>query len=283
MADYDEPGGVTVIKFRYNAIDDGDVTVSTLFAANGYKQYGAASVISDNMGQLYYRNDSNTIFAIRKCKELKLGTVSGFKITSASGKYTVKYNKVKNATRYRLLYRVNEKGSFKKVFTTKNKYVIKVKSPSVISVKVRPEHIDAAKTVYGTYNSLVTKYYATSKIKKLTGGENKFTVQFNKVKICDGYQIQYSTVKSMKYAPSVTKKGYSKTKYTISSLVGGRTYYVRVRSYKVVNQTKKNGKWVGGTTLYGKWSSKKKVKVKSAAVTGQTTYGQSTSSSVVNR
>ena len=275
VADYEEPGGVTVIKFRSNAIDDGDVTASTLFAANGYEQYGAASLISDNMGQLYYRNDSNTIFAIRKCAELKLGAVTGFKITPAKGKYTIKYKKTKNATKYRILYRVNEKGSFKRVDTKKLKYVVKVKSPSVITVKVRPEHIDAAKKVYGSYNTPVTVLYSTSSIKKLTAGTNSFTVQFNKVKISDGYQIQYSTVKSMKYAPSVTRKGYSKTKQTVTGLVGGRTYYVRVRAYKVVNQTKVNGKWTGGTTLYGKWSSKKKVKVKSSSIyTGQSSYQQ---------
>ena len=270
MASYDLPGDVTVIKFKNDvkpeqAKDENYVKVSQLFAANGYSEYGACSLIADEYGQLYYKNDSQSIFAIGKCDEMKLGKVSGFKLTASSGKYTIKFNKVKNATRYRIVYRINETGSYKYKYTTKTSYTIKKKSPSVITVKVRPEHIDAAKKVYGTYNTPVTKFYATSKISKLTGGKACFTVKFNKVKIADGYEIQYSSAKSMKYAPKATKTGASKVQYKISNLVGGKTYYVRVRAYKIVNQTKSNGKWVGGTKQYGKWSSKKKVKVKAGA------------------
>ncbi|MCC8107038.1 MAG: hypothetical protein LIO99_13740 [Clostridiales bacterium] len=51
-----------------------------------------------------------------------------------------------------------------------------------------------------------------------------------------------------------TKKvsGASKTSVKLSGLKKGKTYYVRIRTYKKVN----------GKTYYSAWSSKKTVKIK---------------------
>ncbi len=65
---------------------------------------------------------------------------------------------------------------------------------------------------------------------------------------CDGYQLQWSTKKNFKGAKKITtlqKSGY------IGKLKKGKTYYVRARVYKVIS----------GRYVYGKWSSKKKVKL----------------------
>jgi hypothetical protein len=45
---------------------------------------------------------------------------------------------------------------------------------------------------------------------------------------------------------------------TIKNLKKGKTYYFRIRTYSLVTN-KENGK---ETTVYGKWSGKKKVKIK---------------------
>ncbi len=286
MAGYDIPGDVTVIKFKNDTSEGSlgtDVKVSQLFAANGYEEYGACSVIADRYGQLYYKNDSQTIFAIGKCSELKLSKPS-MKLTAEKGKITATWGKVKNATGYRLLYRLNEKGSFKRVDLkkTKTKYVIKgLKNGAVAEVKMRAEHTDAAKKVNGSYTDVKTVYAAKSTIKKLSGGKGYFTIQYDKHKIADGYQVQYALKKSMSGAGSFAIKGASKTKYKKTGVTGGKTYYVRVRSYKVVNQKKVNGKWTGGTIRYGKWSSKKKVKVKAVPAPAYTPY--SPYSSTTNR
>ncbi|MCD7715739.1 MAG: hypothetical protein LUI39_04720 [Lachnospiraceae bacterium] len=46
--------------------------------------------------------------------------------------------------------------------------------------------------------------------------------------------------------------GASKVSKTLSGLKKGKTYYVRIRTYKKVN----------GNTYYSAWSSKKTVKIK---------------------
>ena len=76
-------------------------------------------------------------------------------------------------------------------------------------------------------------------------------VTYSKVAGVTGYQVTYST--SSKFTKATTKsvnvKGTSKT---ISKLTKGKTYYVKVRTYKTVGKTK----------FYSGYSAVKKVKVK---------------------
>ena len=77
----------------------------------------------------------------------------------------------------------------------------------------------------------------------------KLVVRWNAVKDVKGYQLQYALNKKFKKKKSVQTK---KTKYTIKKLKKKKTYYIRVRAYKM------NGK----KKVYGKWSTVKKVKIK---------------------
>ena len=90
------------------------------------------------------------------------------------------------------------------------------------------------------------------KLKSVKKGKKSFTATWKKVKGVDGYQIQYSLKKNMKKSKSKTVKGSKKTKVTVKKLKKGKKYYVRVRTYKIIN----------GNKVYGKWSAKKTVKVK---------------------
>lgn len=85
------------------------------------------------------------------------------------------------------------------------------------------------------------------KLKKT--GSNKLKLSYKKVKDAKGYQISYSTNKHFAKAKKLIIK---KNKYTIKKLEKGRTYYIRVRAYKL-NGSKK---------VYGKWSSTRKIKVR---------------------
>ena len=77
----------------------------------------------------------------------------------------------------------------------------------------------------------------------------KLVVRWNAVKDVKGYQLQYALNKKFKKKKSVQTK---KTKYIIKKLKKKKTYYIRVRAYKM------NGK----KKVYGKWSMVKKVKIK---------------------
>ena len=101
-------------------------------------------------------------------------------------------------------------------------------------------------------SSKTVKVKAPSKV-KLTSAKNgkgkKLTVKWKKVTGAKGYQLQYAMNKKFKKKKSVQTK---KTKYTIKKLKKKKTYYIRVRAYKM------NGK----KKVYGKWSTVKKVKIK---------------------
>jgi uncharacterized protein YkwD len=67
-----------------------------------------------------------------------------------------------------------------------------------------------------------------------------------------GYQVVYSTSSAFKSAKSVTVTSNSTVTKTISSLTKGKTYYVKVRSYKTI----------GGKKVYGAYSTVKKITCK---------------------
>ena len=99
------------------------------------------------------------------------------------------------------------------------------------------------------YNKKSKKVQITSvKSKK----KRTATVKWKKQKNCDGYQIVYSRKKNFKNKKSVYVKGKGKKTYTIKKLARKKTYYVKMRTYKVIN----------GKKAYGKWSKVHRVKVK---------------------
>ena len=76
----------------------------------------------------------------------------------------------------------------------------------------------------------------------------KLVVRWNTVKGAKGYQLQYALSKKFKKKKSIQTK---KTKYIIKKLKKKKTYYIRVRAYKMDGKKK----------VYGKWSKVKKIKV----------------------
>lgn len=84
-------------------------------------------------------------------------------------------------------------------------------------------------------------------------GKKSVKVTWKKVKGIKGYQIQYSTNKKFKKGnKTITVKSTKSTSATIKKLKSKKTYYVRMRTYKVVN----------GKKVYSAWSKAKSVKVK---------------------
>ena len=79
------------------------------------------------------------------------------------------------------------------------------------------------------------------------------TIKWKKNSRVTGYRIQYSTDKSFKKGvKTVTVSKASTTSKTVSGLTKGKTYYVRVSTYKTVS----------GTKYYSGWSASKGVKIK---------------------
>lgn len=98
-----------------------------------------------------------------------------------------------------------------------------------------------------------SKIKTVGKVKKVSKKSNKYKVKIKYAKVANAtkYNIQYST--SKKFKKSKTKsKTVKATSYTITKLKKKTTYYIRVRA--VGSQF--------GEIIYGKWSTKKKVRTK---------------------
>ena len=81
---------------------------------------------------------------------------------------------------------------------------------------------------------------------------SKMTVKWGKNAKANGYQIQYSTDKTFKSGnKAVTVTGASTVSKVIGNLTKGKTYYVRIRTYKTV----------GSAKYWSVWSAAKSVKI----------------------
>lgn len=108
------------------------------------------------------------------------------------------------------------------------------------------------------YEGKITKVFdilpKKQTIKKITNiSGRKLKLVYTKDSTATGYEIQYSPYKSFFYdTQTVIVKGKKNSTKTIKKLAKKKTYYVRVRTYVKC----------GSTTVKGKWSSVKKIKIK---------------------
>lgn len=92
-----------------------------------------------------------------------------------------------------------------------------------------------------------------TKIKKVKGSKKTVSTTWTKISGVKGYQVQVATDKKFKKnKKTVTIKKQKTTSTTVKKLKAKKKYYVRVRTYKVVN----------GKNVYSSWSSVKSVKTK---------------------
>ncbi len=154
---------------------------------------------------------------------------------TASGKGTITYSSNK-----------------KSVATVSSKGKITAKAIGTAKITVKAAGNSNYKSASKTLTIKVIPKATTLSSAK-SSSSKKLTVKWKKVSGVTGYQIQYSTSKTFKSGnKTATVSGASKVSKTISKLKKGKTYYVRVRTYKKVS----------GTKYYSSWTSKKKVKVK---------------------
>jgi hypothetical protein len=129
----------------------------------------------------------------------------------------------------------------------------KLKSGTQYRFKVRA----FAGKYYGSASAVIKK---TTKVKKAALSsvksvkKNEAAVRWKKVTNASGYVVEYSTSKNFtkKTTKTVIVKNGKTTKTTLKKLKSGKKYYVRVKAYKVVNNT----------AVYGAVSDTKIIKVK---------------------
>jgi hypothetical protein len=174
-------------------------------------------------------NYTAKLIAMSKCKVTGVKSTYAYTGKSLAPTVTVKYGKIKltKGTDYTVSYKNNKKtGKATITIKGKGKYSGTITKTFVIVPK---------KAVVSSVKSAKTK---------------TVTVKWKKDSQSTGYELLYSTSSKFKSAKKLTVKKNSTVTKTLSSLKKGKTYYVKVRSYKTIS----------GKKYYGAYSAVKKVK-----------------------
>ena len=195
--------------------------------------------------------------ATKKIKiTVKPKKVTGLKSSSpTTSSVKLSWSKASGVTGYEIYRYSTEQEEYKKIKTiTSNNTSFTNKSlgaGKVYKYKVRAYKTVGSTKYYGQFSSVVSAPTKPAKgqitsIKPYKAVKGVINVKIKKIS-CSGYQVQWSSYKSMKNSRS------SNINYTngyISLLKSGQRCYVRVRAYREVN----------GKKYYGQWSAVKSAK-----------------------
>lgn len=199
--------------------------------------------------------DTNTVVSAT-LKKVAPNQVTSLKVASTtSTSYTLSWSKPSRAAGYQIQQYKNKK--WQTIATIKSadktKYKVSKQTAGTNKYRVRAYSVYNSKTYYGTYSKTLSVFVPSKQaINSLTAGAKSFTVKYKKNNSASGFQVQYATNSKFKSAVTKTIKSNKTLSYKATKLSSKKKYYVRVRSYKVVN----------GKRVYGAWSAAKSVKTK---------------------
>ena len=148
--------------------------------------------------------------------------------------------------------RITYKSSSKKTASISSKGVVKIKGVGQTTITVTGTLNSAGKKITKKYTLTVNPDRPALKEVRAVG-DRKMRFSWKKCKRGDGYELWYSLSKTFKKntkGRTIPKTG--NTRGTLTGLISGAKYYVKVRTYKVVS----------GKVYYSNWSKTKSVTIK---------------------
>ena len=124
-------------------------------------------------------------------------------------------------------------------------------TPGTYYLRIRTNHKVNGKTYRSEWSNTKTVDYKLTKtyIKTLTFIDNRIDVNWKTIENCDGYQIEYSNNKSMTNPSHVDIPDCEFNTYAMGYQLAPGYYYVRIRTYRIVNNQ----------VYYSDWSNIKDV------------------------
>ena len=142
----------------------------------------------------------------------------------------------------------------KVTWTSSNSKVASVSSSGKITAKHPGTAVITGMTINGkSAKCIINVRPQGTPITKLQSQKKRWlNIQYRANRNADGYQIQYGTSSNMKGAKYAAVNNSAIRSYTRKDVKSGATYYVRVRTFNIVN----------GKRIYSDWSGIKRMKVK---------------------
>lgn len=204
----------------------------------------------------YYDNNLWGPYSLCVNYKVNISKPSNLKVSSrGTTSLKITWNKIASVSGYQVQRKVN--GTYKTLKNTSNNYytISDLKSAASYSIRVRAYKDISGKRYYSGWTAITTctKPSKPTILTPSTNSKHQITVKWKKLSRGSGYQVQFCKNKSCSNVIATkTVSGISKTSYTGKNFTKGRKYYVRVRAYKIVNNTK----------YYGSWSNVKSIKCK---------------------
>ena len=232
-------------KLTYTSSNPKVATVSSTGVVKGIKQ-GTVTITVKAAGNSRYPAVSKKVTVT--VYKFAAPTIS--KLERVNGGVKITWNPVDGATKYRVLYKTGTGKWTKAGDATGNTLTWKgASSGNAYTFAVRV--LSSSGTYISDYSGSKSITYIA--VPSITGVKNTkaktATVTWKKIAGVTGYQIQYATNKDFKSAKSVNVKGIDTLTKDIGSLTKGKTYYIRIRSYKTVSGTNAYSAWGGTRTL----------------------------------
>ncbi len=142
----------------------------------------------------------------------------------------------------------------KVTWTSSNSKVASVSSSGKITAKHPGTAVITGMTINGkSAKCIINVRPQGTPITKLQSQKKRWlNIQYRANRNADGYQIQYGTSSNMKGAKYAAVNNSAIRSYTRKDVKSGATYYVRVRTFNIVN----------GKRIYSDWSGIKRMRVK---------------------
>ena len=233
-------GGTSHMYTSYAIKPDVEVTYKGLTLSEGI-DYKVSYKNNTNVGTATLTVKGIGAFGGTFVRQFKITPCNVFTVTLSNDSYV--YNrKVKNP---KVTVKSGKRTVGKANYTVKYKKGRKLVGRYFVSVKMKNNYKGSRKVYFTVKPKNVSSFKGTV----VKGG---FRVEWKKQTVqTTGYQIQYSTEKSINYKPKyILVKSNKTVKRKIKAK--GKKYYFRIRTYKTVN----------GKKIYSKWSKTKIVKAK---------------------
>ena len=173
----------------------------------------------------------------------------------------VDWPKAAGASGYHIKYADNSSmANAKEVFVKGNSTVTKtltgLKNGKTYYVKIQTYRTVSGKTYWSSWSNAKSikvdqKPYGSS-VNKLTNPSSKaMKISWDKAPSATGYHIQYAADSSMKGTKDIYINSKDTLSKTVTGLAKGKTYYVRIQTYRKVS----------GKTYWSSWSKAKKIKI----------------------
>ena len=263
------PDGVTSIG-AYAFVDCANLANATLprniktLGKYAFKNCDKLTATVKNKYGLTYCQDNGIPYIDRSAIEMKLESYNGSDIRviitkrdDASG-YQIKYADNSSMTDAKSVMLKGSDNLSKVISGLKNDktYCVKVQSYQTINGTTYWSNWSSAKSIKVTQTPYKTN---VSKLSTYIGSHIK--VDWTKTAGASGYHIKYADNSSMTGAKEVMVKGNNTFTKTLTGLKNGKTYYVKIQTYRTVS----------GKTYWSSWSPAKSIKV------DQKPYGSSIS------